>query len=57
MIDDYSSSLIALKQAIKSLEDALLHRKMEKIPTILRSIEIERDLMDFWYWKQQNIDK
>ena len=57
MITDYSEPLLALKQEVKFLEDALLHNKKEKIPQILRNIEIERDLLDFWYWKEKNVDK
>ena len=57
MITDYAEPLLALKQEVKYLEDALLHKKYDKVPQILRNIEIERDLMDLWCWKQREPKK
>lgn len=53
---DYSESLLSLKQELKHLEDACLHNKLDKIPQILKNIDIERDRMEFWYYKTK-LDK
>lgn len=45
---DYSEPLIAIKQELKHLEDALLHGKLEKVTQILDNIEIESDKLKVW---------
>lgn len=56
MKPDYAPHLIAMRQELNHLEEAILHEKKDRIPQILKNINIERDLLEFWYWKQKNID-